>query len=264
MSSKMTELLLKKSKKQTETVPQTCLQKHMNGFFNSRVRKESGSRTPKPFKNFRVSEAGYEPRVIYLSCQDLLTWADSAATYRIFANGTAVHSRWEKWIADAGILIGKEQNVRCSDPPVRGRYDWKVLLGGLPWIGELKSINARDYTDLKEPLFYHTVQQSLYMEFDGTPRGFLVYENKDTNTPKYFETKLEGDGTVVVACPRHGYVRYEELVPSIMLKLHYVQRCLEEGKAPAPCMGCSSKCKWHEVCMSNCFGKIILPFEEVM
>lgn len=250
--NKLTELLMVKSKQPTTKVPTTLMQKRMNEFFRDKIAKRNKERDHKRktgFTNFRVSDLGNEPRLLYLASLGFIQWADSPQSLRRMENGTGAHERWERWVEEAGILIAKEQNVECKNPPCRGRYDFKVLLDGLPWVAEFKSIDLRGYSELKEPKFDHIVQQAIYMKLDDTPRGYIIYENKDNNTPKYFETQLdEKTGTVHIACPRYGYVHFENLIPKIFTKMDYVLECIIDGAVPIPCAGCNPKCKWVSEC----------------
>ena len=265
--NKLTELLMVKSKQPTSKVPTPLLSKVMNGFFRDKISKrenEKRYKKKKGFTNFRVSELGYEPRLLYLSTLGFIQWADSPASVRRLENGTGTHERWERWVEEAGILVAKEQNVECGNPPVRGRYDFKIKLDGLLWVAELKSMNSSDYSQSKEPKFKDIVQQAMYMELDGVPRGYIIYENKDNNTPKYFETQLDVDtGTVHIACPRYGYIHFDNLVPKIFSKLDYVLECIIDGAVPIPCPGCNPKCKWVSECKEATRGKPQLKPQDI-
>ena len=241
----------------------------MNKFFNEQLAKrkekdgEAKQKHPRVEKtylsHFRPSEIGYEPRVIYLSVHGLIVWADSPATFRRFENGNSVHARWDNWFKHAGIIVASEQDITIDDPPMRGRLDNIITLDGLPYIVEIKSIEDGAYSELKEPQWNHLVQLSVYLAATGIPRGYLLYENKNNNTPKYFEISLDADtGTVHIACPRHGFVHYEGLIDKVYTKLRYVRKCIETGKVPVACAGCSKQCKWFGVCMEAVEGKEVL------
>lgn len=103
------------------------------------------------------------------------------------AYGTEAHTRIQKIFEDAEILVEAEREVvtdKDSDfPPIFGYADLIVNWQGEEVVGEIKTTSQESYVSKKAkstPAGYHLLQVLIYMRVLGLNKGFIVYENKNT------------------------------------------------------------------------------------
>ena len=101
--------------------------------------------------------------------------------------GTEAHARIQKVFADTGILIEEERKVVTDDqpdlPPIFGFADLIIKWQGEEAVGEIKTTSSESYVSKKAksaPAGYHLLQVLIYMKVLGLNKGFLLYENKNT------------------------------------------------------------------------------------
>ena len=99
------------------------------------------------------------------------------------ANGTAAHSRIEGLFKDSGANVELEVEARIDDPPVRGFIDLMIEWDNEILVGEVKTTRQEVFmirqTTMK-PSAQHLLQVLLYLKATGNKRGFLLYENKNS------------------------------------------------------------------------------------
>lgn len=103
------------------------------------------------------------------------------------AYGTEAHARIQKVFADTGILVEEEKNVNTigdeNFPPINGFVDLIINWQGEEAVGEIKTTSSESYVSKKaksQPAGYHLLQVLIYMKVLGLNKGFLLYENKNT------------------------------------------------------------------------------------
>lgn len=99
------------------------------------------------------------------------------------ANGSAAHDRWQKIFEDAEILVAKEVEINLQDPPIRGFLDVMIRWEDDVLIGEIKTARQESYIvreSSMKPSPNHLLQILIYMKATNKKRGFLLYENKNT------------------------------------------------------------------------------------
>ena len=99
------------------------------------------------------------------------------------AYGTEAHERIQSLFEASGILLEKELKLTHEDPPIYGFVDLVVDWQGQPTVGEIKTTSQESFTHKrfnKKPAGYQLLQLLIYMKVLGHDRGFLLYENKNT------------------------------------------------------------------------------------
>lgn len=103
------------------------------------------------------------------------------------AYGTDAHTRLQKVFEDTGILVEAERKVvtdgRPDMPPIFGFADLVINWQGEEAVGEIKTTGQESYVSKKAKSTgagYHLLQVLIYMRVLGLNKGFLIYENKNT------------------------------------------------------------------------------------
>lgn len=99
------------------------------------------------------------------------------------AYGVEAHERIQKLFDEAGILIAKEIKVTHNDPPIFGYVDLLVRWQDDSVVGEIKTTTQENFIFRKtsmRPQGYHLIQVLIYMWVMSKEKGFLFYENKNT------------------------------------------------------------------------------------
>lgn len=101
--------------------------------------------------------------------------------------GTEAHARLQKVFEKTGILVEAERKINTigSDefPPILGYVDLVVNWQGEEAVGEIKTTSQESYVSKKaksQGAGYHLLQVLIYMRVLGLNKGFLLYENKNT------------------------------------------------------------------------------------
>lgn len=138
--------------------------------------------------SFAPSSIGYGhavcPRYWYLAFEGG-QFVDSfdAKGLATMQTGTDAHSRLQKSMKDAGILVAEEVELKMADPPIRGYADVLVKIGDESVVGEIKTTSEQIF-DLKvrskKPSVNHLLQILIYMRITNRRKGFLLYENRNT------------------------------------------------------------------------------------
>lgn len=103
------------------------------------------------------------------------------------AYGTEAHTRIQKVFRDTGILVEEEKKVSTIGdpdlPPILGYVDLIINWQGEEVVGEIKTTGSESYVSKKAKSSgagYHLLQVLIYMKVLGLNKGFLLYENKNT------------------------------------------------------------------------------------
>jgi len=99
-------------------------------------------------------------------------------------SGTDRHSRIQKAMEDAGILIDSERKTVYDDPPIFGYVDSFIDWKEAEYIVEIKTTNQDSFDRHKRSnsaSTYHILQLLIYMKIYKKKNGIIIYENKNTH-----------------------------------------------------------------------------------
>lgn len=104
------------------------------------------------------------------------------------AYGTEAHERIQGLFETSGILVEAERKVDTIGnedglPPILGFVDLVINWQGEQAVGEIKTTSQESYVSKKAKSTgagYHLLQVLIYMKVLGLNKGFLLYENKNT------------------------------------------------------------------------------------
>lgn len=140
---------------------------------------------------FYMSEAGKCDRTIFYDFKNKGTKKPmDARVKRILENGDYVHERYLKIFAEMGILVAAEITPQQIDL-IHGRADAIISDGKQIYVVDVKSISQWGFTPLLKPKPEHEMQLMMYMYFFKIPRGYLIYECKNSQANKVFYVKLD-------------------------------------------------------------------------
>ena len=98
------------------------------------------------------------------------------------AAGTMSGERLANIIAETGLKVEKEVEIRYQDPPIHGYMDVEIDWKGQTIPGEIKTTRQEMFilrqNTMKPPL-YNLYQILIYMKVTNKKIGFLLYENKN-------------------------------------------------------------------------------------
>lgn len=177
----------------------------------------------------------------------------------IFAEGHAIHQKWQTWLTEAGVLEQAEVPILNEEYRLMGHADGIINDKKGRAILEIKSVGAgtirmEDYESFKsatsendmwkkvrQPFPTHLRQLNLYMYCLGIHEGVFIYEWKANQDVKEFS------------------VRYQaELIEDILAGCQSVIRGLESGIPPMrPTLAESSasrickNCPYSKVCWKD-------------
>lgn len=148
----------------------------------------------------RKQREGYQPRFYPSSISrcareivyDMLQYPRppaSAKLLMICENGDMMHLRYQKWLADAGVLLHSEYPLKVPEYRISGKVDAIIdpasiipEMDGELCVVEFKSSNNKKFTDMEfksEPQQEYVEQLMLYLHFLEIPYGVVIVENKD-------------------------------------------------------------------------------------
>lgn len=99
-------------------------------------------------------------------------------------SGTDRHTRIQKAMEDAGILVSKEVSTSYDDPPIFGYVDSFINFKDSEYIVEIKTCNNDSFDRHKKSnsaSSYHILQLLIYMKIYKKTKGIILYENKNTH-----------------------------------------------------------------------------------
>ena len=157
----------------------------------------------------------------------------SFQTLNIFAEGHAIHAKWQKWLTDAGVLEAVEVPILDEEFRLMGHADGIINDSKGRAILEIKSVGAGTirmedfelyqsasspddmWKKVRKPFNTHLRQVNLYMHCLGIHDAVFLYEWKATQEVKEFSVKFQ-----------------PELIEDILSGCKNVIRGLESGVPP--------------------------------
>lgn len=102
--------------------------------------------------------------------------------------GTEAHARIQKQFEKTGLLVETEKKVDTTKggtefPPILGFVDLVINWQGEQAVGEIKTTSQESFVSKaskQQAVGYHLLQVLIYMKVLGLNKGFLLYENKNT------------------------------------------------------------------------------------
>lgn len=177
------------------------------------------------------------------------------------AYGTEAHERIQKVFETAGILVEAERQIITIDdpdlPPINGYVDLIINWQGEEVVGEIKTTMQESYVSKKAkstPAGYHLLQVLIYMKVLGLNKGFILYENKNTQQ--------------LLVIPVTWNVANKKLIDDTFEWMHLVFNNWKEGKLPKrpfrseKSVVCKS-CPFRKHCWEDAEGEVSLPVLEV-
>lgn len=155
-------------------------------------RREPSDRAKKSFAPSGIGYgAGTCPRQWFYSFTGGVIREEDADAMGIanMSYGTEAHARLQKVFEDTGLLVEAERKVVTDDqpdmPPIFGYADLILNWQGEEVVGEIKTTMQESYVSKKAKSTgagYHLLQVLIYMRVLKLNKGFLLYENKNTQT----------------------------------------------------------------------------------
>lgn len=219
-------------------------------------------------KSFAPSGVGYGsgtcPRQWFYSFTGGVVREEDADAMSIanMAYGTDAHTRLQKVFEDSGILVEAERRVVTDFddpvlPPIFGFADLIIKWQGEEAVGEIKTTTQESYVSKKAKSTgagYHLLQVLIYMKVLGLNKGFLLYENKNTQQ--------------LLIVPVTWNVANIKLVEDALDWMNKVYANWKEGTLPKRpfksdrSVACKS-CPFTKHCWEDTDGTVTLPVLEV-
>lgn len=196
---------------------------------------------------FHPSLIGYCSRKIAYTMLRYPAPLIDARTMRIFECGHSMHERFERWFGEIGIQIATELILnedspdeaiasRCVPLNISGRTDSLVVIDDELYLVELKSANGNMFKYyLNEPKEHHVQQLQLYMYLTGVHKGFILYEDKNTQELKEFYIQYD-----------HKLV--EQLLEKIRMINYHVENRMLPNKEGKPSEWQCKYCEFRGIC----------------
>lgn len=170
----------------------------------------------------------------------------SARTQRIFDLGNGRDAYLKADTARAGISLIKKESDRKIELPllrIRGELDeWvKNPADDQVYVIDFKTMRSGLWTELKQVKYEHHIQMLCYEFGKATPKGFVLYENKDTQELKLMQADFD-------------QAMWEEKITG---RLERIFKGLEQDivyRTPVSCNGCPFNS--NGVCASNEIRKL--------
>ena len=152
----------------------------------------------------------------------------------VFEEGHSIHSKWQNWLKDAGVLVEAEMPISNEEYMLLGHADGLVDTGTERFLIEIKSVgigtfrfeNYDLYKDakgngdemwkkLRQPFPSHVRQAMLYMYATGVHDLVFLYEWKATQEVKEFTVTFQ-----------------PELISGVLSACAVVKKCVASGIPP--------------------------------
>ena len=186
---------------------------------------------------------------------------------RYMNNGTYGHERWEQHLKDAGIMHASESAIPPHpDLPLQGQFDFIVKDdAGEKFLLELKTTNSQKWNNISEPDMMHISQWAIYSDRLKVEKGFIIYENRDNLTPKYFPISREGTDISLYTLSGIRTKVLNGFVTNTYDKVRFAIWCVENDAFPAEeCDPCKQwGCKMPDLCKEYQETKQKVAFEEL-
>lgn len=139
---------------------------------------------------FYVSELGKTKKELYDSIKLKKKFEIEPKLARIFACGNSLHERYVKLFTEMRILVAAEIDAVKEDF-LHGRLDCIITDRKQNYIVELKSCNMWTFNKLVQPISKDYLQIQFYMYYTNIPQGIILYENKNDQSIKCYDVKLD-------------------------------------------------------------------------
>ena len=179
----------------------------------------------------------YRQQVLSLFYKQLQGEQVSVPLRRIFAEGDAIHEKWQRLFIRAGYSKPEELDKTqfAEDFDLSFTPDILCTIDGKRMVGEIKSVNTFTFKKQK----YHASgrkQLQLYMYLTGIRDGFVLCEDKNTQDIKVYLYKY--DPTEI-----------QPFITRLERTQQYKQRLAEKGKLVKRHEKCTGyTCKMAESC----------------
>jgi hypothetical protein len=172
---------------------------------------------------------------------------------RIFAQGNAIHEKWQNLFVKAGIADMIEGRSFSEEYELYFTPDAVIILDGKKYVVEIKSMNTFSFQKANSHPSGHK-QMQLYMHLLGIPQGFVLAEDKNSQDWKPFLAEYD-----------------PEVVKPILARLNTVQEMKQaflkyKEMPPRKCKKCDSKrakeCGMRDACFNVGIGRIRFNMRE--
>lgn len=187
------------------------IKKEIDNHYNNRERKEF-----KRDEKFHVSESNKCARALFFEYKGYPREEIGKSTFRKFVVGNLIHRNIMRELlslsSDDLHVISSEINIPPNDL-ITGRADVIVSLNNELHVVDIKSINDYAFKLLKdgsrEPDEGYVKQLNLYMHFFGIKKGFLLFDNK--NTQELLEVPVPYNEALALECIER-FKRIKEMI----------------------------------------------------
>lgn len=168
---------------QVDPLIPAMIEKIQSGYL---VGRENKHRTKKTFSpSSLVYGSGACPKYWYYAFSGA-EFADDADAYAVanMSNGTLSHTRIQKAMMDAGIMVEDEVKIIHDDPPIFGYADGMLEWEGENLVAEIKTMREESFQYRKatnKAPSYHLEQILIYMKVLKMAKGVLIYESKNSH-----------------------------------------------------------------------------------
>lgn len=110
---------------------------------------------------------------------------------RIFAQGWAIHQKWQELFKFAGIAEETELTHYHKDTGASFTPDAIVTMFKRRFLIEIKSMNAEAYNSMRSVHKDALVQANMYMHLEGIRQAIILVENKDNQEFKLWVVEYD-------------------------------------------------------------------------
>lgn len=176
------------------------LKKEIDNYYNNRERTDF-----KRDQKFHVSESNKCARAVYFEFKGYPREEISKGSFRKFVIGNLIHRNVMRELLSLSTddihVVSSEITIPKNDL-ITGRADIIVSIDNELHVVDIKSINDYAFKLLKdkarEPDEGYIKQLNLYMHFFGIKKGFLLFDNK--NTQELLEVPLDYNEALALQC----------------------------------------------------------------
>lgn len=118
--------------------------------------------------------------------ESVSTKGEALKMHLVFEVGTMFHIIVQSACEQAGVLEESEVAIVDHKNKLLGHCDGVLKIDGVRYVLEIKTINSRGFTLLKEPKHEHVQQAQAYMHSLGIKWCVFLYYNKDSSELKEY------------------------------------------------------------------------------
>lgn len=192
----------------------------------------------------------YRQQVLSLFYKQLQGEQIEVGLRRIFAEGDAVHEKWQRLFIRGGYSKAEDLDVTQYAEEYDLQYTPDILctIDGEDMVGEIKSMNTYAFQKMVKSVSPHPSgekQLQFYLWLTGRKKGFTLCEDKNTQDIRVKVVKAD-IGAITPFIHRLEQIQY------------YKQKLKEKGKLVKRREGCTGyQCKMASQCPMRdvCYGK---------